>query len=514
MYGRQSSRRFACDRCRTYKLRCERHSISGEGNSCERCVKAGLICKTTTPTNKSATRAPTSTAASHHASITASEPWGGNRNQAVSPIHSSLRQSLPVTRPISPSCQHTTIPRSNSQSTVSDTSNGQGFVNPMHLIWPTVSPQQRSLQPAVDKQNDVVNITHCDMRGTELMGLEEADQDKVDTTDFMMVDFGCSDNSSGATTSPDQQENIAMAGSTGRTDVFNQSSQSHILDDMQSPLKDSMNFCAALIEHYHSFKHAHRNPPHDSSPKLIEKSIQNALDHTSRLLKILEKLTAAETPAHRRQMSRQSTDDGGSSPGSAFDSGISSNLPTRPQQNQGPLMQGSMPTNHTAYAGSGCNDSTTSSTSSKHESYDVLLMTTLVTSYVYLIRMWRSVFSLLHHHLLLPTTPGHIRSLLMLPSLELGGFRILNSPSIQIRVLFELRTDLGNAWHWQCRAYGRYGEDREQKGQVLCGNPFAGLIRETLLHQEQMRAATEDGTGDLSLKDITTKVKQLLDSQG
>lgn len=176
MYGRQSSRRFACDRCRTYKLRCERHSISGEGNSCERCVKAGLICKTTTPTNKSAARAPTSTAASHHASITASEPWGGNCNQAVSPIHSPLRQSLPVTRPISPSCQHTTIPRSNSQSTVSDTSNGQGFVNPMHLIWPTVSPQQRSLQPAVDKHNDVVNITHCDMRGTELMGLEEADQ--------------------------------------------------------------------------------------------------------------------------------------------------------------------------------------------------------------------------------------------------------------------------------------------------------------------------------------------------
>lgn len=310
-----------------------------------------------------------------------------------------------------------------------------------------------------------------------------------------------------------------MAGSTGRTDVFNQSSQSHISDDMQSPLKDSMNFCAALIEHYHSFKQAHRNPPHDSSPKLIEKSIQNALDHTSRLLKILEKLTVAETPAHRRQISRHSTDDGSSSPGSAFDSGISSNLPTRPQQNQRPLMQGSMPTNHTAYAGSGCNDSISSSTSSKNESYDVLLMTTLVTSYVYLIRMWRSVFSLLYHHLLLPTTPGHIRGLLMLPSLELGGFRILNSPSIQIRVLFELRTDLfqqieamlgiGNTG-----AYGRYGEDREQKGQVLCGNPFAGLIRETLLHQEQMRAATEDGTGDLSLKDITTKVKQLLDSQG
>ncbi|KAJ5827798.1 hypothetical protein N7447_004561 [Penicillium robsamsonii] len=510
MYGRQSSRRFACDRCRTYKLRCERHPISGAGNGCERCVKARLICKTTTPTNKTAARAPAST--SHHG--TESEPWGGDRSQTAGPIHTPLRQSLP--RPPSANCQHTTVPRSNSPNTLSDTSTEQGFVNPMHLIWPTVSPPQRSLHPAADKQNDGADMDHCDMRGPELMGLE-ADQDKVNTTDFMMVDFSCNDNSSGATTSPDQQDNMAMAGSTGRTDVFNLSSQSHVLDDMQSPLKDSMNFCAALIEEYHSFKHAHRDPPHDCSSKLIERSIQTALDHTSRLLKILENLTVAEAPSHRRQISRQNTDDGSSSPASAFDGGISSNLPARSQQSQETLMQGSMPTTHAAHAGSGCNDSI-SSISSKHESCDVLLMTTLVTSYVYLIRIWRSVFSLLHRHLLLPTTPGHTR-LLLLPSLQLGGFRILNSPSIQIRVLFELRTDLfqrieGILGIGSAGAYGRYGEDREQKGQVLCVNPFAGLIRETLLHQEQMRAATEDGTGDLSLKDITTKVKRLLDSQG
>ncbi|KAI0410368.1 hypothetical protein F5X98DRAFT_115268 [Xylaria grammica] len=38
-------RRFACDRCRIYKLRCER--VSTEGNSCNRCIKFGIFCETT-----------------------------------------------------------------------------------------------------------------------------------------------------------------------------------------------------------------------------------------------------------------------------------------------------------------------------------------------------------------------------------------------------------------------------------------------------------------------------------
>lgn len=42
----QQSRRSACDRCRNYKLRCDRASL--RGNSCERCVRAGTSCTTTT----------------------------------------------------------------------------------------------------------------------------------------------------------------------------------------------------------------------------------------------------------------------------------------------------------------------------------------------------------------------------------------------------------------------------------------------------------------------------------
>lgn len=42
--GQRSSRRFACDRCRTYKARCERNIDAGA--SCERCLKARLTCTT------------------------------------------------------------------------------------------------------------------------------------------------------------------------------------------------------------------------------------------------------------------------------------------------------------------------------------------------------------------------------------------------------------------------------------------------------------------------------------
>ncbi|KAI0490978.1 hypothetical protein F4859DRAFT_459974 [Xylaria cf. heliscus] len=41
----KQSRRFACDRCRIYKLRCER--VSAEGNNCRRCIRFGIFCATT-----------------------------------------------------------------------------------------------------------------------------------------------------------------------------------------------------------------------------------------------------------------------------------------------------------------------------------------------------------------------------------------------------------------------------------------------------------------------------------
>ena len=58
----RQSRRSACDRCRGFKLRCERDQVSGR--SCERCLKAQVICTTSIshPTqnfNPSKTNTPT-----------------------------------------------------------------------------------------------------------------------------------------------------------------------------------------------------------------------------------------------------------------------------------------------------------------------------------------------------------------------------------------------------------------------------------------------------------------------
>lgn len=40
----RQSRRSACDRCRGFKLRCERDQV--HGRSCERCLKAQVLCTT------------------------------------------------------------------------------------------------------------------------------------------------------------------------------------------------------------------------------------------------------------------------------------------------------------------------------------------------------------------------------------------------------------------------------------------------------------------------------------
>lgn len=58
----RQSRRSACDRCRGFKLRCERDQVSGR--SCERCLKAQVVCTTSIshPTqnfNPSKTNTPT-----------------------------------------------------------------------------------------------------------------------------------------------------------------------------------------------------------------------------------------------------------------------------------------------------------------------------------------------------------------------------------------------------------------------------------------------------------------------
>lgn len=41
----RQSRRSACNRCRTYKLRCERTPV--DGDSCQRCLRTGVLCATT-----------------------------------------------------------------------------------------------------------------------------------------------------------------------------------------------------------------------------------------------------------------------------------------------------------------------------------------------------------------------------------------------------------------------------------------------------------------------------------
>lgn len=74
----RQSRRSACDRCRGFKLRCERDQVNGR--SCERCLKAQVVC--TTSFGHSASGFPSSKATT--SSLTSEYEAGFYRHTGVS----------------------------------------------------------------------------------------------------------------------------------------------------------------------------------------------------------------------------------------------------------------------------------------------------------------------------------------------------------------------------------------------------------------------------------------------
>jgi hypothetical protein len=328
--------------------------------------------------------------------------------------------------------------------------------------------------------------------------------------DFMMVDFGCHDSSGLQTPSTEQQIHIGQSSSESLGMLDSNSSKGE-LEEAQSPFRDAMGFCADLVESCQSFITPDDSPPaYEASAKLAEQSIQNALDKTSRFLEILECLVAADAAPCRRCSTHQRATD---SPTAVTGS--------HQQRQAAEAFASSRPPSNSSlrcHSATDSMDRSVSCVSVQHEAYDVVLITTLVTSYVYLVRVWRYVVTLLHQ-LLLATGPSELRGLLLLPSLQLGGFRLINNPSIQIQVLFELRSDMFQRIELmlgvgQDGAEGRYAEGKEKGRQAISISPFAASIRETLLYQEKMRTAAKHGMGDFSLKDITSKVKMQLEAQG
>ncbi|KAK4222294.1 hypothetical protein QBC38DRAFT_460559 [Podospora fimiseda] len=150
---------------------------------------------------------------------------------------------------------------------------------------------------------------------------------------------------------------------------------------------------------------------------------------------------------------------------------------------------------------------------------DILLATTLITTYLLLARTWRRTFGVLHGFLIAPASS---QSSMSLPSLQFGGFQVRNNPAIQILVLLEvasgllqiIESSLGIV-HSTVRGGSNINNAKvsntdEPRPLVFPMDPVAISIRETLLTQEMVASTGEEGVVPMSLRQVMDVVKQQL----
>ncbi|KAI0009471.1 hypothetical protein F4779DRAFT_365768 [Xylariaceae sp. FL0662B] len=450
--SRQHSRRSACDRCRNYKLRCERAST--QGNGCERCLKTGVLCVTTTPP--------------------------GLDSRSIRGPHSSPRNSSNGPRvmcpSIAPSRDHQT--RESNQPQMDLDMGSPPYPSPIDLNLSNFNFNENpSIQPISPKRNGHVR------------------RESLTSSSFgELVEF--SDSAVG----------------------FTPTSDGNLPENRSSPLKDLLELCASLVDDHDILKNNDPCLPYTNAQSPIETAVQHALSRTSKFSDILKAMVAAETAP----LQQPNNNDVGVPQGRSSLPVANNSLPTpysasEPQSRQGDSdhLSRSEYTMNLAYT----TNSESNTTMQRRKIQDVTLTTTLVTTYILTMRAWRSIFSQIHR-LLLTTPQGANSRQLMLPSLQLGGIPLRNNSSLKILVLLELSSSMLQIIE-TCLGINNsagYAGGAADTGQVerlaLSMDPVSVSVRETLLSQEMLRSAAEDGLGGLSLKGIMDEVKSHLDRTG
>ncbi|CAH0054723.1 unnamed protein product [Clonostachys solani] len=468
MQRSRQSRRSACDRCRMYKLRCERppsisHSPIDDG--CRRCLKSGATCRTSVEGWHGAS----STSSSQGAAV---DSFASPNKKTAGQEHSAMDFSLPgfnfANAPGTPSSFISDTPR-----------NRQGGGGP-----------GSNMAPAVD------GLAAC--FGEDPRGDLAAMLDSTDTSD------------AGVSSS--------------------------------NPLHDIFQLCAQLSSCHEDVPNTTTGGPGEDWP--TGATIQTALSWTSRLSEILSSIpngahttgpganTAPEPQLPMSQLagspsqSKQVHQSAG--PGSSPTSRLShwwqpAQVVTRQSattEGQGGAINPTaiMYPNHIS---SRPTNATQSRQGQGHSPDPVLLTTVLVTSYILIRREWRRIFSFLHSAL--EEAPGAVAVAAILPPLQMGGFILASSPTLQVMALLDLSSDMLSRIE-ACLGISPSapwpgGRDAEPRGQakplsMLAMNPVSISIRETLLSQEHLKIS-QDGHeySTLDLYDIMSGLKERLSSR-
>ncbi|PGH19021.1 hypothetical protein AJ79_00055 [Helicocarpus griseus UAMH5409] len=151
---------------------------------------------------------------------------------------------------------------------------------------------------------------------------------------------------------------------------------------------------------------------------------------------------------------------------------------------------------------------------------NTLLLVHLLTTYICLVRICRAVFFHLYH--VLQVIPSdQLGTVLNLPSIKFGEFQMENNPTIQVQALIELSSNmllrieeaLGISTSSGPGLSGGTVSSETLEShdcrQSIMNDPVAVSLREIILSQERIQLAA-NGVGDISLMNVMKKLKRLL----
>jgi hypothetical protein len=557
------SRRSACDRCRAYKLRCQRDDRLGK--PCERCAKSRLACTTTFD-------AGSTSALSATTSVQAQRLNAAQQQQQQQQQHQNNNGQIQVGvrehQTLLPSPERLHSPsdqRGRRHSNFSQLPNQQS-----HLSHSPPSLQEHNDgQFQHSSERETANAERTDNTGSENilldpnpLGLDPMDFTLPDMSfdandlNLLMVDHSPTRGDPGSTCRPSvgigddgpdmfgHQDDATLCGpgtnlgwasqgahidtaclDTGRDGRDFESDVLSASVDTQrftSSYKDLLKLSLELVE---DLEVLNTQAPLTARPSIApltcsstqqQQPVNRVLNQTAKFWDIVKAMSITSIESCATGGTNASCASGGPSgsqtrSNSTASSGISLiNLSSLRHGWANASLHGNGDLDSSSSTSASSSASLPSSTPGGRQ--DHLLMINLVMTYVNLLRNCRAVFTRLYHALQV-TPSAESNAMLSLPSLQFGEFTLENNVIIQVKVLIELTSGMlqriGNALGISTGSGSPSSPADRQYRLPFLNDPVAVSTREIILSQESMQGGVHGG--DPPLMDIMSNLKRLLE---
>ncbi|KAK0641434.1 hypothetical protein B0T16DRAFT_461498 [Cercophora newfieldiana] len=508
------SRRSACDRCRAYKLRCQRDDRVGK--PCERCAKSRLACTTTFD--------PASTSAS------SSQP--PRLNAAAQAQHQHQQQNSNGQIQVGAREHQTLLPSPERLHSPPDQRDRRHSA----FALSQREPDDGHFQRQSEAPRETTSMERNDNPGGENM-LLESNSLGLDPMDFILPDmaFDANDLSMllvdhSPTRAEGHEDDATLCGPGSGTNMGwgSHSAQPKSClnpgrdtrdfepaDTMGGPIdtkrltgsyKDLLKLSLELVEDREILD---TQAPLTARPSIApltcsstqqQQPVNRVLNQTARFWEIVKAMSSAssETCSSGSNSSASGCGSGGSGSQTRSNSTSSSislvnlNGLRHGWENASLNGNGDLDSNFSV-------SSSSSMPSSASGRQDHLLMINLVTTYVNLLRNCRAVFTRLYHALQVTPSPES-NAMLSLPSLQFGEFQLENNVPIQVKVLIELTSGMlqriGNALGI-AGSGASLSPDGHNYRLPFLDDPVAVSTREIILSQESMQGGVHGIMNDL-----------------